>query len=413
MEKLFQNQQTALIFAIALSIMAIIGFLFQTGIIAIPLVLILMSMFIIYPYRHGSSFVRRLLLLYLLLFVGWLLSDLKFALFPFIVSFGVAYLFEPLLSFLSRKKFPRWLAALFIILFLVAVVSAVAFFVFPIIFYQLEDALKKISSMIETATKYLDSRKFYRSLAKLGLPEDKVKEIIQLELIPKLESIFTLLLSSLMSLLTSLSGIATQIINAILIPILSFYLLKDFEKLKKTVSEILEVRSKKALNDLRRINRILRKYISWQILAATIVATFSTLSFSYFDFPYPVVLGVLCGLFNPIPYLGSIASIIICSLIVLIVNPEDIWTSILIIVLTINILHFINAYLLEPNIAGRQVGLHPVLLMASLFVFGGMFGFIGLLIAVPCTATLMMFFNDWRERLFQKDEITKGITKME
>jgi predicted PurR-regulated permease PerM len=58
-------------------------------------------------------------------------------------------------------------------------------------------------------------------------------------------------------------------------------------------------------------------------------------------------------------------------------------------------MHFINAYLLEPNIAGKMIGLHPALLIASLFVFSGLFGFLGLLIAVPLTATLVMFFNDW------------------
>lgn len=399
MEKIFKNQQTSLIIAIILSIAALTGFIIQTNIIAIPLVLILLTMFFIFPYRHESSFVRRFLLLSLILFSGWLLSDLKSALFPFIVSFFIAYLFEPVISALNKKGFPRWAAAMSLILVFFAIVSLVAIFVFPIVFSQLDDAIKQVSSMINSAADYLDSRKFYRMLAKMGLPEDKLKILIRSEFIPKLEGIFTIVLESLMSLLTSLSGIATQVINAILIPILSFYLLKDFDKLKNLITSILEKKNVKLLSDLGRINKILRKYISWQILSATIVATFSSISYSFFALPYPVVLGLFCGLFNPIPYLGSFASIIVCSLIVLIVSPENIWTNILVIVITINALHFVNAYLLEPNIAGKQVGLHPAVLMASLFVFGGMFGIIGLLIAVPCTATLMMFFNDWRKKL--------------
>jgi predicted PurR-regulated permease PerM len=62
-------------------------------------------------------------------------------------------------------------------------------------------------------------------------------------------------------------------------------------------------------------------------------------------------------------------------------------------------MHFINTYLIEPNILGRRVGLHPLILFGSLFIFGAVFGFMGLLIAVPCTATMMLFYNDWRNKL--------------
>ncbi len=86
---------------------------------------------------------------------------------------------------------------------------------------------------------------------------------------------------------------------------------------------------------------------------------------------------------------------IIGILTILIVDAPNTFQLIMVVLIVINSMHFINAYLLEPNIAGRQVGLHPVILIASLFVFGGLFGFFGLLIAVPLTATLMMFYRDW------------------
>jgi predicted PurR-regulated permease PerM len=211
----------------------------------------------------------------------------------------------------------------------------------------------------------------------------------------------------LRSLLTNISTIANQIINIILIPILLFYFIKDFRRIVNKIKSILETNNQKLLYDIRRIGKILRKYISWQITAAFIVATVCTFFFSFFELPYPTVLGIICGILNPIPYLGFIASMIISALTVLVVGTEDVVMQLLTVVSVISAMHFINTYLLEPNIAGRMIGLHPVLLIASLFVFGGMFGFLGLLIAVPLTATLMMFFNDWAQKIkVQKMETT-------
>ncbi len=186
---------------------------------------------------------------------------------------------------------------------------------------------------------------------------------------------------------------------------LSFYFLKDFDKLKNFIKSTLAIKNEKLLYDLRRINRIVRVYVGWQILAAFIVASVCSITFTLFGLPYSIVLGILCGFLNPIPYLGVLLSYVACSLILVFVSPDGLVGNIIVAVSVISAMHFINAYFLEPNIAGRQVGLHPLMLIASLFVFGGLFGFIGLFIAVPCTATLMMFFNDWKESsLRQQDD---------
>ena len=99
---------------------------------------------------------------------------------------------------------------------------------------------------------------------------------------------------------------------------------------------------------------------------------------------------------------------IISILTILIVDPPNVFQLILVVLIVINSMHFINAYLLEPNIAGKQVGLHPVILIASLFVFGGLFGFFGLIIAVPLTATLMMFYRDWLVKYTNPDNSEKN-----
>lgn len=383
------------IIAIIISLIALSVFLIDTKIISNPLVLILLSVVILLPYRKESQFIRRLILIISLIFIGWMIAELGFAILPFAISFLIAYLLNPFINNLKKKNIPRWLSALVIDLLFLGIITAVAIYIFPIIFSQLDDALKKISTLVTSVSKDLDEKSIYKFFSKLGFDKKNFKGIFQTEFFPRLEGILSGILNAFLEFLTNLSLVATKLVNIVLVPVLLFYFLKDFQKIRDLVRKILEQRNQKLLNDLGRIDIMLRKYIGWQITAAIIVGTVCSVAFSIFNVPYSIVLGIMCGVLNPIPYLGLFASMIISILTIIIVDPPNMFQLILVVMIVINSMHFINTYLLEPNIAGKRVGLHPVILIASLFVFGGLFGFLGLLIAVPLTATLMMFYRDW------------------
>ncbi|OGU38557.1 MAG: hypothetical protein A2X61_08190 [Ignavibacteria bacterium GWB2_35_12] len=396
------------IIAIIISLIALAVFLFDTKIVSNPLILILLSVIILLPFRKESQFIRRLILIISLIFIGWVIADLGFAILPFAISFLIAYLLNPFIKKLKERKIPRWLSALVIDLLFIGIITAVAVYIFPIIFSQLDDALKKISTLVTSVSKDLDERSIYKFFSKFGFDKKTFRGIFQAEFIPRLEGILSGILHAFLEFLTNLSVVATKLVNVVLVPVLLFYFLKDFQKIRDLVRKILEQRNQKLLNDLGRIDIMLRKYIGWQITAAIIVGTVCSVAFSIFNVPYSIVLGMMCGVLNPIPYIGLFASMIISILTILIVDPPNVFQLILVVLIVINSMHFINAYLLEPNIAGKQVGLHPVILIASLFVFGGLFGFFGLIIAVPLTATLMMFYRDWLVKYTNPDNSEKN-----
>lgn len=384
---------------ITASVVSITAFLYLTKLAFNPILLFLIALFLLFPYRKRSYFIRRLLLLQVLLFSLWLIIDLNVALLPFALSFLIAYLFDPVIKRLEKWHIPRWLGSLLMLLLLIGSVTAIAIFVFPLVFSQLDQVIRQVSQFVNSATNYLESRQFYRLLASFGIPRETVRDIVQTQLMPRVETLFKTVLEALLSLLTSVSAVANQIVNLVLVPILSFYFLKDLPRLKSMIRRILEVKNRKIYNDLVRISDILKLYIGWQLIAATWIGTAAAVFFSIFGVPYAVVLGVLCGLLNPIPFFGSIACMLIGSVVALLVDPLNATVHILTIVLVINGLHFANAYFIEPRILGSKVGLHPVLLLGSLFIFGHFFGFLGLLVAVPTSAVLMMFFRDWQKHL--------------
>ena len=385
-----------------LSALAGSTFLYLTDLIKSPVLFFLIGVFLLYPFRKESYIISRFLSLISLLFALWLLIDLNIVLLPFIIAFTIAFLSDPIIKKMESFKIKRWLGSIIILGFLGGAIAGFSVFVFPLAFTQLNQIIQQVSQFVNSITDFLESKQFYTFLSSLGIPKASVKELVQTQLMPKAEILFKSILEGLFVLLSNVSAIANQILNLVLIPIISFYIIKDYPVLKELIQEILSSNHSKSYENILRISAILRLYVGWQMLAALWIGTVASVLLSILGIPYAIVLGVLCGLLNPIPFFGTIASMIIGSIVALLADPPNASSHIIGLVLVINGLHFINAYIIEPRVLGTRVGLHPVLLLGSLFVFGHFLGFVGFLIAVPTTAILMIFFRDWKESLNKK-----------
>jgi predicted PurR-regulated permease PerM len=392
---------TASWIGITIALVSLTAFIYTTNLVASkagPLILYVISMFALTPFRKNSHFVRRMMLLCSLVFTLWLILDLGILLLPFVLSYFIAYLLDPVVNWLVRKKLPRSITSTLIVSTMVSIVVLISVFVFPTVFQQINDVIRNASQLVTSTSQLMDSSEFYKWLGGFGISPEHAKEIVQKEVVPRIESISQLILNAILALLTSLSTVLAQVINVILIPVLTFYFLNDMPAIKRLVVSVLDNRNDKLLDDLTRINELIRAYISGQIVSATFVAILATILFLIFKIPYAIVLGVLCGLLNPIPYVGILASLVVAIITILISNQENITFQIVAVITIVNVLHFLATYFIDPKITGTKVGVHPVLLIASLFVFGHFFGFLGLIVAVPMTAILVMYFNDWRKK---------------
>jgi predicted PurR-regulated permease PerM len=390
---------------IILSAIACMTFLVLTDLVASPLILFLIPFFLLFPHRHSSFIAGRLLTLNWAIFLLWMIMDLNAALLPFALSFALAFLLDPIINAMERMKIKRWLGSIIMLGIIGGILATVAIFVFPPAYTQLDQVTKEVSQFVVQTTNYLESRQFYSMLQSFGIPKETVKELVQQQLMPKAETLFTSIMDALFALLTNISLIAAQALNLILIPIITFYFLKDLPALKHFLKQILGIKNPKVLTMLERVSDILKIYVGWQVIAVIWIGSIASLMLSLLGIPYAIVLGVAFGLLNPIPFFGSIASMIIGIIVAIFVEPQNALVHIIGITLVVNGLHFLNAYIIEPRILGTRVGLHPVLLLASIFVFGHFFGFIGLLIAVPTTAILMMFFREWEQTLYASVEL--------
>jgi predicted PurR-regulated permease PerM len=397
-------------FLLLLAGAAFVIFLWLAGLASQPLLVLLFGVSLLYPYRRQVAAARHLLWLFLLGLALWLLQSMGTLLLPFVLAFLVAYLCEPLLQRWQRRGIPRWLSALAVVLTLLGAVVALSVLIFPTIFSQLDTLTRQISTLYNTAVSYLESRRFFRTLSRYGIPPELLQQLLQQEILPRLEGIFQALMSSLLAALTSLSRILTHAVNVLLLPILMFYLLKDFPSVRSLLVEVLQRTAPQALQILRQANPIVRLYLSWLLLVSTLLGLVSGTLYVVLDIPYGVMLGLLSGLFNLIPYFGTLMTLGAGAIALLIAQSSSFLRDFLLFALVINGLHFLNAYLIEPRVLGKRIGVHPVVLIFSLILFGTLFGFLGLLVAVPTTAVGALLFNQWRLTAAERATTAPGNT---
>lgn len=378
--------------------LSLIGLLIYTiSSVISPFLIILAIQFLLFPLR-SYKYVRTLMWLAGLLFAFWFIHELSNILLPFVISFLLAYILNPLITKFESFKVPRLIASLLFILLMVGIIALGVVFILPATLHQFNNMLFVITDIAKDLVTQIKEGKIFAWLSAYGVPVEYSRDVLTQQLTPKLEAILKNIIGAVLNFISSISNIITQIINALLIPFLTFYLLKDFPKIiKKSKSLIPNDHQDTITNYFIRVDKLMGKYLRGALVVAFIHGILAGLLLWTFGIQYPLVLGFIVGTLSLIPYVGLIISLIL-GLIVALFSGDPVWLKIVIVLGIFGSLHILEASVLSPNILGRQVGLHPVLLVLSLLVFGYFFGFIGLILAIPTTAILMMTFKFFHEQ---------------
>jgi predicted PurR-regulated permease PerM len=202
-------------------------------------------------------------------------------------------------------------------------------------------------------------------------------------LIPTAAATLTRSVGTLFGLLTTVA----------LVPILLFYVLKDYPTIRDALVRLFP-RYRGSRRYLGHTSRVVGNYLRGQITISLIDAIIVSVVLFVLGVPFALLIGVLTGFLNMIPNLGAIMTYIIGGLLMLAFGSTGDFLITLGVLVGIS---FLEQSVLTPNIMGHQVGLHPVLIIFSLFVFSALLGFLGLLIAVPATALLVGLYKSYRE----------------
>lgn len=323
-----------------------------------------------------------------LLLVYSLRGQLLPALTPFVFAILLAYLLEPFVDALQRKKVPRVIAILVMYaLFLFAVIMFCVFVV-PTIVGEVNSLVKQVPVLtVEIQNMILHLQEQY---SKINLPTS-VTDTIQKNLI----SIQNYLLGLLNGVPQLIFGFFSKIITIVLIPILAFYMLKDLEDIKRGLVNLVPTGQRSRVVALfSRINDTIGAWIRGQLTVGFIVGLLTVFGLEIVGMDFALMLGTIIGMTNIIPYFGPILGSAPAVLLALLRSPGLAVKVIIVLVIA----QQIENNFITPQILGRQLGLHPLIIIFSLLLGAQFGGLAGMLFAVPVAAVIKVVLEFFLEK---------------
>jgi predicted PurR-regulated permease PerM len=337
----------------------------------------------------------------------WLFYYLKDIITPFIISFALAYLFDPVVDQLEKRKISRTFSIMIISIFIVGGLTLIGLIIIP----QFAEEIQKLTTTFPSYEE-LKERLRVESLAflgALGIDVDRLIATMESETTQKINEFIRQFTERAQNVSSTLSSLVNQLINLILIPFVTFYFLRDFDRLVRTIREKTPERHKARAEKLyTRVDTILSLYIRGKVLAAVLVTIVTWIVLEILGVHFALILGLMTGFLSIIPYVGPVLTFFIGAVLGLL-NPSP-ESSIMKILAVLAVIQLLDMVIISPKVIGEKLGLHPVLLIFSLFVFGKMLGILGLLISIPVTAILKVFVMEWYEQSFLKQEFLRDDT---
>ena len=372
----------------------LVGFLFVLHQDLSPFLIGLTLLAILVMVRKGIRFEAGVGVLVVLLFGAWLMGDMAGLLWPFVTSFVLAYLVSPLVGLMERWM-SRTIAIALIVVVILGALSGIGIVVIPLVTQEILDFGLRVPVYAAMLKQFYDQ--IFNSLQSIGvnLPKGQIQQLL-LERLPKLGELFAEQTTAALKGLSS--GLAT-LLNFLMIPFVTFYMIKDYDRIVRTVARVLPRRHAASIGEfLARVDEILGQYLRGQMLVCTFIAVLTATGLMLFGIRYAVVLGLMAGLFNLIPYIGiAVAFSVACLVALLDADPAG---SLLKVVGVFVVVQSIEGNFLSPRVVGQRVGLHPVWVMFALVVGAHFWGFIGMLIAIPAAAVVNILCKVIAERYY-------------
>ena len=308
--------------------------------------------------------------------VLWILGDV---LLPFVLGGAIAYCLDPLADRLEAIGLNRVLATVAITLLAAAIFVLAAFLVVPTLIQQTADLVDVAPQLVQDFRGFLTERfpslldsdsRLYKSLESFG---------------ETLQARGGALLNSLLS---SAASLVSVIILLVLVPVVTFYLLLDWDRMVAQIDRLLPRDHAPAIRELARdIDRTLAAFIRGQGTVCLILGTYYAIALMLVGLQFGLVVGFVAGLISFIPYVGAlVGGALAFGLALFQFWGEWVWLGAVAAIFLAG--QFFEGNVLTPKLVGGSIGLHPVWLIFSLSAFGTLFGFVGLLIAVPVAAAI-------------------------
>jgi len=297
---------------------------------------------------------------------------LKAILAPFLAAMIISYVLNPVVSMLAARKMPRSIAVLLIYAVFLTALAVIAINLIPMFIVQLEELNEHLPEMTLHAQSLM--RNMNTRLIPPGVEMGMNNWFFQLE---------NRLATGISHFLDNIGSTINLLFNAFIVPFLVFYILKDFDVFERTVVSCLpRSRRKSIVTMLKDIDEALGNYIRGQFLVCIIIGVLAYIGYALIGMPYALLFACVVALFDIVPYLGpflgAAPAIIMASTIS--------WRLVLLVAVVNTVCQMLESNVISPQVVGRSLHLHPLLIIFALLVGGEVAGIVGLILAVPLFA---------------------------
>jgi predicted PurR-regulated permease PerM len=307
----------------------------------------------------------------------WLLSDI---LLPFVAGAALAYFLDPLADRLERLGMSRIAATSAITLLFVAFMLAVLVLVAPLLQDQFVELIEKLPRYLSKMRSFFD-RILHSDLAMMLTGGKEVTAETINGAAPNLMSALEKVWSGGIAVISMLSVLFVT-------PVVAYYLLLDWDRMISKVDNWLPRAYAPTIRRLgREIDGVLAGFIRGQGTVCLVLAVFYAIALTLAGLNFGLLAGVVAGFIAFIPYIGTFIGLMVSTLLAVAQFWPD-YMSVLLVVAIFLSGQLVESNVLSPVLVGRSVRLHPVWIIFSLFAFGSLFGFVGVLLAVPIAASL-------------------------
>jgi predicted PurR-regulated permease PerM len=308
---------------------------------------------------------------------------LRTILLPFVMAMAIAYFLDPVCDRLERYKIGRtWATVIVTVVFSMAVI-ALFMLIGPLLADQLVSLAEKapqylqylqqqITNAVEYLAAHVDPEMIARVKSSLG---DSAGAVIGW------------VTAFLKSIIQTGFSLANALSLLFITPVVCFYLLRDWDSMTARIDELLPRQHAETIREqARQVDRTLSGFVRGTASVCLLLGTYYSIGLSLSGLEFGLIVGILAGLLTFIPYVGAITGGVL-SVGLAMIQFDD-WTRVLIVAAVFAVGQAIEGNFLTPKLVGDRVGLHPVWVMFALLAGGALFGFVGVLLAVPTAAVI-------------------------
>lgn len=327
--------------------------------------------------------------------IFWLLALLFFVLFmfvfssillPFVAGIVLAYFLNPIVEILEKLGISRMWGTVLITIAIVLVLVIALTILIPVITSQLQQFIRDgLPDYINRIQAFFANHSFQWIKQYIGSDASEIQSNIQAVLGQSSE----LIKSVLNSVLDSGKSLVNLVSLFIVAPVVAFYMLLDWERMITTIDSWIPRDHLETVRGIcHEMDRAVAGFIRGQTTVCLALGVYYAAGLTISGLNFGLLIGLFVGLISFIPYVGSMTGFVLSVGVAWVQFYPDQWERIIVVMGVFFVGQFLEGYILQPKLVGQSVGLHPVWLMFALFAFGSLFGFTGMLIAVPAAAAV-------------------------